>query len=138
MASVTAVLDAVAAKVATVSGIRAFSYAPDAIVPPTAVVEIDRIEYDSDFVRGCDEMTVRISVFVSRADDRVGLAKLKSFMGGSGASSIKTVIEADPTLGGVVETLNVDSVDAIGANQVGDTWYYSCEYHVRVWVRGTS
>lgn len=138
MASVTAVLDAVAAKVATVSGLRVFSFAPDAIVPPTAVVEIERVEYDSNFVRGCDEMTVRISVFVSRADDRVGLAKLKSFMGGSGASSIKTAIEADPTLGGVVETLNVDSVDAIGARQVGDTWYFACDYNLRVWTRGTS
>lgn len=138
MADVTAVLEAVAAKVSGIGGLRAFAYAPDSIAPPTAVVEIDRVEYDSNFVRGCDELMVRISVFVSRADDRSGLAKLKTFMAGSGAGSVKAAVEADPTLGAVVETLNVDSVDQIGARQVGDVWYYGCDLNLRVWTRGAS
>lgn len=139
MASVTTVLDAVAAAItAGVTGIRVFSYSPDSIAPPTAVVEVERIEFDSNFQRGCDEMDVRVSVFISRADDRTGLAKLRTFMGGSGVTSLKTAIESSQTLAGVVEVVHVESIDSIGARQVGEIWYYGCDVNLKIWVRGTS
>lgn len=139
MADLTTVLDAVAEVVRTaIPGVRVFSYAPDSINPPTVVVDIERIEFDENFRRGADLLTLRVTVLVSRADDRSGLTRLKEFMGGSGASSLKAAIEVDDTLGGVAETLRVTGVDSIGARQIGDVAYFGADFNVQVWAEGVA
>jgi hypothetical protein len=96
-----------AAALSSMNGMRVYETLPDAPVPPCAVIQMKTVSYDSVFARGADEFQFSIQVVTGRADDRTAVARLEGFIAGSGAGSIKTALEADPTLGGRCQTLRV-------------------------------
>lgn len=88
--------------------LRAYGYLPtgDGLVPPFAFVAPADVDYDQSFGRGHDRMGFTITVVVDgdvRATDEI----LDSLQRGSTATSLKTSVEVDKTLGGVVSTLHV-------------------------------
>lgn len=110
--------------------LHAFDYCPDALPEPCFfVAEID-VDFDKTMRRGSDELTVTTRVMVSRADDKSGQLKLRSFMRGGGVTSVKKMIEADRTLGGACDDLRVTKARGNRLYNVGEARYYGVEFEV--------
>jgi hypothetical protein len=97
----------------TITGLRAYDTIPENVVPPAAVVGQLAIDWDLVMARGADTANVDVIVVAGRMSDRASQDVLDGLLTASGASSVKTKLEADRTLGGEVSTLRVRSADPI-------------------------
>lgn len=88
------VMDQVAAQLGTIPGLRAYGYPNVEPRPPTAIVSFP-LEYvfDRTYGRGSDTMVLPVIVVVGRADERTAQDLLADYMEGSGARSVKYVVE---------------------------------------------
>lgn len=130
MASVSDIRDGIAANLSAISGLRISSTMLDAPRPPVAMVYPDSIDFDLNGSRGADTFTFTVFVLVGRADDRTAQNRLDGFV--SGASSVKTAIESDRTLGGSANTCRVTSMSNYAQVNVGETLYLGVEFTVEV------
>jgi hypothetical protein len=116
----------------TGTNLRVYDTIPDVIVPPCAVVGQLDFTFDVDNARGLDQANVDIFVIVQRFSERAGQDKLDTLLAGTGPKSIKTAIESDRTLGGLVNTLRVTSADS-GTYSSGDQTFLSYRYNLIIW-----
>lgn len=109
-----------------ISGLRTYEVIPDSPNFPAAVIALDRVLYDSTFARGCDSIEFTVTIVVGRGDDRTAQNRLETFIAGTGAGSVKTVIEADPTLGGAAMDARVTEANNVGTvnNADGSTFLF--------------
>jgi len=119
-ATVSQVADGIKVRLATVSGLRTFSYQPEQLNPPVAFPVLESVEYHRAFGGGDVQMRWQIFVIVGRYLDRVAHSNLDGFLSYSGATSLRAAIEGDKTLGGVVNTLVLDSGMSIGSLTVAE------------------
>jgi len=119
-ATVSQVADGIKVRLATVSGLRTFSYQPEQLNPPVAFPVLESVEYHRAFGGGDVQMRWQIFVIVGRYLDRVAHSNLDGFLSFSGATSLRAAIEADRTLGGVVNTLVLDSGMSVGSLTVAE------------------
>lgn len=76
-------------------GIRTYVGPPESISEPCAVVVLpETITYSGTYSRGEDSMSWPILVLISRADDRTLMQRTGKYTDGSGANSIKALIES--------------------------------------------
>ena len=94
-----------------ITGLRAYDTIPENVVPPAAVVGQLAIEWDLVMARGADTANLDVIVVAGRMSDRASQDFLDGLLAASGASSVKTKLEADRTLGGEVSNLRVVSAD---------------------------
>jgi hypothetical protein len=116
----------------TGTNLRVYDTIPDVIVPPCAIVGQLDFTFDVDNARGLDQANVDIFVIVQRFSERAGQDKLDTLLAGTGPKSIKTALESDRTLGGLVNTLRVTSADS-GTYTSGDQTYLSYRYNLIIW-----
>jgi hypothetical protein len=109
-----------ATRLATISGLRVYPYIPDTPNFPAAVIRLVRVGYDSTLARGSDEIEFLITMAVGRADDRTAQVNIETYLAGSGATSVKTAVEGDPTLGGVALNTRVQEARNIATEDRGD------------------
>jgi hypothetical protein len=120
-ATVSQVATGLQARLATITGLRNFSYQPEQENPPFAYPQINSINYHRAYQGGDVVMDWTVYVVVGRYLDRTAHAQLDDYLSFSGSKSIRAAIEADPTLGGVCSTLivrsgaDITSLDAGGA-----------------------
>ena len=120
-ATISQVATGLQTRLATISGLRTFSYQPEQENPPFAYPEINSVDYHRAFSGGDVVMNWTIYVIVGRWLDRTAHAALDDYLSYSGAKSIRAAIEGDTTLGGVCQTLivrsgaDITSLDANGA-----------------------
>ena len=103
----------------TITGLRSYDTVPENIIPPAAVVGQLSIEWDLVMARGADTATLDVIVIAGRMSDRAAQDYLDSLLTATGATSVKTKIEADRTLGGAVSNLRVRSADPISMSVSG-------------------
>jgi hypothetical protein len=103
----TAVRAGLATSLDTIAGLRVFDHVPDSLAPPAAVIEPVEVVFDEAMVRGLDKYRAFVLVIVGRMSERSASDRLDAYLAGSGASSVKAAIEADKTLGGACDTLQV-------------------------------
>ena len=132
MIKISKVRDALGKNIETISGIRIYDTIPDVVVPPCAVVGQLDFTFDVNNARGLDSASVDVYVIVQRISERAGQDKLDELLAGSGPKSIKTAIESDRTLGGLVDTLRVISAES-GTYTTGDQSFLSYRYNLTVW-----
>ena len=132
MTNIPGVRDALKANLETITNMRVYDTIPDIVTPPCAVVGQLDFTFDIDNQRGLDQASVDIYVIVQRISERTGQDKLDIFLAGSGNGSIKTAIESDRTLGGLVDTLRVISAES-GTYNAGDISFLSYRYNVTIW-----
>ena len=130
--NVNGVRDALKANLQTITNLRVYDLIPDVIVPPCAVVGQLDFTFDIDNARGLDQASVDVYVIVQRISERTGQDKLDNFLAGSGTGSIKTAIESDRSLGGLVDTLRVISADS-GTYNSADQSFLSYRYNLTIW-----
>lgn len=81
------------------------AYQLDNPSPPTLqVMGLDEIQYDQAMARGLDEITVIVQAFAGTPVDRASQDILDGWM----VYAVKDAIEADRTLGGIIEDCVVD------------------------------
>lgn len=90
-----------------IANLRVFDYVPDSLAPPAAVIEPVEVTWDQAMQRGLDYYKAYVLVIVGRVDERTASNRLDAYLNGSGASSVKTALEQDRTLGGACSSLEV-------------------------------
>jgi len=132
MIKISQVREQLGINIQNITGIRIYDTIPDVVVPPCAVVGQLDFTFDVDNARGLDQASVDVYVIVQRISERAGQDKLDELLGGTGNKSIKTAIESDRTLGGLVNTLRVISAES-GTYQTGDQTFLSYRYNLTIW-----
>lgn len=130
MANLSEIRQALADSLSSVYGLRVSATMPDSPRPPLAMVYPDTISYDLNANRGADLYTFIVTVIVSRADDRSAQNNLDRYAVGD--DSVKTAIERDRSLGGVVNTCRVVEMRNYQVILVGDVNYLAVEFEVEV------
>jgi hypothetical protein len=90
------VMDDIATRVDTITGLRTFAYPPDNVPAPAAIVTYpDTYTYDETYGRGMDRVVLPVVVVVGKVSDRKSRDLIAKYCDGDGLSSIKAVIEGD-------------------------------------------
>ena len=133
MASLSSIRTGLSTRLATILGLSVYSYVPDSIEPPTAVVGVmSSVDYDSTMSRGSDMYEIPLYLYVSRVDAELSQDSLDEFLAGSGSSSIKQAIEGDTTLGGVVSSARVVEASNYGVYTINSIDYLGVEFSVEI------
>jgi hypothetical protein len=120
----------IAARLATISGLRTAATVPDNPNPPIAVVIPNSVSYDEAFARGMQTYSFTVVLIVGRVDERTAQNKLDAFVSSTGASSVKLAIESDKTLGGKAFDTIVTEMRSYGQLPIGEVIYLSTEFTV--------
>ena len=131
-ATITQVKTGLAARLATITGLRTYAYQPDQLNAPMAYSNLNTITYHRTF-GGMTEQEYTVTVIVARATERTAEASVDGFTAYDGTTSVRAAIEADRTLGGVVDDLIVESATGIQSVSANDTEYLSVDFVVRVY-----
>lgn len=132
MATVSELMDGLQARLETISGLRVFSQPADQVPVPAAIVGFPRtVNYDFVYKRGADRWSFTVILFVSRTEDRTAQERLGQFLNPTGATSVKTAIEADGTLGGKADSTRVTQATT-GIFTVEGIDYFGSEFTVDV------
>jgi hypothetical protein len=132
--SVGAVSTALKTALATITGLRTASIQPDQLNPPIAFPVLNSVSYHQSMgtTSALTLMEYTIFVIVGRYTDRTAHATLDSFLSPTGALSVRTALEADQTLGGVVSTLIVDQSTNISSITSAEAEFLQISFNVRV------
>lgn len=99
--------EALAGSLASLPGVQENAYVLGNPTPPAVEVEPGLIEYDLAMHRGLDKWRFVVRLFIATTTD-IGVQKrLDEFMDPTGASSVKALLEADRTLGGACDFVQV-------------------------------
>jgi len=129
--SISQIRTALATNLATITGLRTAAEVPDLPNPPVAIVALNSVTYDRAYAKGMTSYTFVITVIVGRAAEREAQRKLDGYIS-TGASSIKSAVESDKTLGGYAYDCRVVSMDSVGSLTVSDTTYLAADFTVAV------
>ena len=117
-------------RLATVPGLRVFDYQPDAIFPPVAYPSLTSIDYHKAMGGGMQTYNYTITVITGRTDDRSASDEMDAFASYDGARSIRAAIEADLTLGGVIDTLIMSSSASVSSLTQGDSNFVTIDFQL--------
>ena len=132
MIQISKVREALGKNIERGTGMRIYDRIPDVVVPPAAVVGQLDFTFDIDNARGLDQASVDVYVIVQRISERTGQDALDNYLAGSGKGSIKTALESDRSLGGLVDTLRVISAES-GTYNSGEQTFLSYRYNLTIW-----
>lgn len=113
-------------------GIQSTGYVLAAPTAPNIEIFPSEIDYDQALGRGLDFVDVTVRVTVTVTLDVAAQIKLDEYLAPTGANSVKALIEADKTLGGVVQDVHVQSASGytLTATQGGLALW--CDWSIRV------
>lgn len=126
MSTLEQVADAVRDTLATLDGITVFDTPPESLHPPSAVVMPPEIDYQRAFgSNGTNRADIDVLVLTAPAGSFTDNAfrMLWPYMDRSGAKSVYAAVEADQTLGGVVEAAHVRSFRMVTGEEVAAIGY---------------
>src|SRR5262245_15343551 len=115
MASLTAIREAMAENLSSISGMQVSPYLLSNPTPPAAHIfpsPTDPIDFDKTMQRGHDDVVLIVQVFVALTGDIGPQKVLDQYLAGSGSKSFKAALESDPTLNGESDDLRVTGVTA--------------------------
>lgn len=104
------VMQAIADRLDTIDGLRVYAFPPDVAQPPAAIVGYPEVvTYDNTYGRGSDVMTISVVVVDGRPTDRAVRDRITQYASGSGATSIKAVLESGSyTAFGTIRVANAE------------------------------
>jgi hypothetical protein len=121
-----------AANIATISGLRVASTIPDNPSPPIAVLSLNNISYDLAMARGTTLYNFTVMIIVGRVAERNAQVKLDAFAG-NGASSIKTAVQSDRTLGGAAFDVRLSEMSTLGGVTIGEAVFLAADFAIQVY-----
>jgi hypothetical protein len=132
MADITAIRQAIATNLATISGLRCSAFEPDNVNPPYAVVTLDSVDYHKAFANGLNTYNFIITVIVGRASERTSQQSLDTYCSPTGSKSIKQGVESNRTLDGLVYDLVVTGMRNYGSTTISENTYLAAEFDLTV------
>jgi len=134
--NVAAVMQAVADRLDTIADLRCFAYPEAALSPPGAVVLYpERIAFDETYQRGMDRITLPVLLVVGKVSDRSARDQIGAYCDGSGAASVKQVVESGTYT--AFDVVTVTSVDFDVVTLAG-TDYLAANFTLDIVGKGTS
>lgn len=135
MASVDAIADGLKVRLATITGLRSFSFQPEQLNPPFGFPVLNSVTYHKTMGMGNATTQYDFTVFVvtGRYVDRVAHKTLDAFLSPTGASSIRAALEGDLTLDGACGDLIVSSSANISALEQDDAEFLQVSFSVTVY-----
>lgn len=129
----SAVRQAIADALGTISGLRVYPYNPDNPQVPCAIVEYPQEwEYDTRFASGSAGTEIPVLVLVGAANDRASQTQLDGFIDYVGTTSLKAAIETHTALSGVaLRVARAAEFSRYGA--ATGTQYLGCRIYVKVY-----
>ncbi|HVW34048.1 MAG TPA: hypothetical protein VHL53_16045 [Acidimicrobiia bacterium] len=89
-----AVMDAIAANLAAVTGLRCYEWPTDSAAPPAGIVGYpERITYDMTYGRGADRATFPVWILLGAASSRTARDDLSQYLSASSALEIKQALD---------------------------------------------
>lgn len=90
------VMDQVAARLDTITGLRVYEFPPDNLAPPAAWIGYpEGYEFDTTYGRGTDRIAnLPVIVAVARVSDRAARDLVGAYVDGAGPASVKQVVES--------------------------------------------
>lgn len=82
--------------------------------------------------RGTDQAMITCRILVARSTEKWALRKLRTYMGGSGVSSIIQALQGDKTLNGTVHSSVVKAIRGNRMFDVGGAKFYGVEIDIFV------
>lgn len=112
--------------------IQVSATAPDTISPPAAIVTPGSpvAEYHGAFGNAIERFVFIVTCIAQRFDDAANQALLDGLI--SGSSGVRALVEADTTLGGEAQTLQVTGCTSYGLVAIGDVDYLGTDFTVEV------
>jgi hypothetical protein len=135
--NVKEIMAALAIRLATIDGLRAYGYPVESVSPPAAIVSWpSAYTFDATYGRGHDDLELQVVVVVGRPrDNKATLDRLSGYLEGAGPTSVKAALEAEP-LPSPVEGLRVRGVE-IDIYTIAGAEYVTAVFDVQVDGRGT-
>lgn len=115
---------------ARITGLRAVANRNAQISPPAAVimpVTGPFVRYSTTF-QGSADLTLRVILLVSEGDSSSGQDLLDPYLATTGTQSVYAAVQADPTLGGVVDSATVVEATAYGLMNWAGVDYLACHF----------
>lgn len=133
-ATITEAMEALAAAFAGIDGLTTYVNPPGNIEVPALVVSLPSAEFiDYTVVMGdAADLDLVINVFVQWGDDEAAWNQLVPFVSVSGAYSLFAAVNADPTLGGVVDSALIGNPTNAGPYTYGAVKYLGAEMPVEL------
>lgn len=137
MSTVSQIRTGLVTALSTISGLNTYSAEPGQITPPAAIVITPSIEYHRSFnsTSALKSYTFRIYVLVAQGLLDEAAHTLDTFADPGSSTSVRAAIEADPTLGGVADSLIVESFRPLNSEEVASLQYWGGEFSVTVYAR---
>jgi hypothetical protein len=89
-----AIMDAIAANLETITGLRVFAYTPETVAPPAAIVGYpERITYDLTYQRGADRATFPIWIVVGLLYTKGARDELSTYLSAGAVGEIKAALD---------------------------------------------
>lgn len=132
-ATVTQIKQGIATALATIPGLRSYAVQPDNLNPPFAWPMLDTVTYNGAMRGGLITHIYTVTVVVGRAAERTAQNALDGYVSYDSATSIRAALEADRSLGGVVQNLLVESANNISTTEGNDTTYLMVDFRVVVY-----
>jgi len=122
-----------AQQLALIPGLRVSEQLPEQINPPVAIITRASVNYQKAMVGGLTEWSMEIQLVAGRMAEQASQRQIDAWLSWDGEQSIRRAVEADPTLGGNVETRVVTRANALSSLQIGDADYITVTVELTVW-----
>jgi hypothetical protein len=135
--TVTAVRGGLAARLATISGLRVYATPPDLVqeLPAAVVAAGDTFLAYDQLVRGAGvRYAFKVLLLVASGDEAQAWSDLEPYLGATGAASVKAAV--DGTLGGNADWARVVRSPSVGRVACGQGVYWGATFHVEAWESG--
>ena len=88
------VVDELSTQLKTITDLRVHTEPPGTVNPPAAVISWPEVDYDGTYGRGMDKVTLPLVLVVGKTSERIARKTVNAYVNGSGAKSVKAVLEA--------------------------------------------
>lgn len=124
------VLTELGTQLSTITGLRVYDYPPEDVAVPAVIVAYpSELTFDETYGRGMDRLSVPVIVVVGKVSERSTRKALVAYCDGSGASSIKAVLESGTYTS--FDDLRVESA-SFGEMTFGNVSYMAANFTVDI------
>ena len=133
--SVTTIRAAIATRLATITGLAAYTHVPTNPAVPCAIVRPTETDYDLTIANGGDIQRYEILLLATSAGTPwdVAQASIDAYLDRSGASSVRAALQGDVTLGSTASTCRLTGWRDYGTLAYGGVEYFGVRFSLQVW-----
>lgn len=135
MTGVSAVRDALASRLGTITGLNVYSTFPAVPQAPCVIVQPTTGDYDLSLANGGETMNFDLVLLAIQIASPFDVAQdaIDPYLDRSGSTSLRATINADVSLGGTVHTCRVKGWQNYGTINLGGSEYLGAKLAVEVW-----